>query len=126
MYAASYIGSNLRKVMYDYGELVRAWKKFLRDFDSDATLGAMLVPPGRAFDITDYKLYKWPGHGIPDSAMSYQAVEGERLKPASTTSSSKTPRTSGCGPSCRASSAHWKVSASCLPCGFRGDIAGSP
>ena len=56
IYAASYSGNNLRKGMYDCGDRVRVRKKFLRDFDSDATLGVVLVPSGRALDITDYKL----------------------------------------------------------------------
>ncbi len=40
----------------------------------------MGAPGGRSFDILDYKLYKWPGHGIPPQH-SYQAVEGEWMKP---------------------------------------------
>ena len=31
---------------------------------------------GPLFDILDYKLYRWPGHGVAPTA-SYQALEGE-------------------------------------------------
>src|SRR3972149_2607843 len=32
-YPAYYAGGNLKKVMYDYDELRRAWLKFIREFD---------------------------------------------------------------------------------------------
>ena len=35
--------------------------------------------PGKVFDILDYKLYDWPGHGVPDDA-SYQYNEREWMK----------------------------------------------
>ena len=80
-YAAKYAGGNLRKVMYDYAEMQRAWKLFLEEFDTDAAMGPGMVPPGRALDVTDYKAYKWPGHGVGENTLSYQAVEGEWMKP---------------------------------------------
>lgn len=80
-FPASYSGGNLHKAMYDYDFLQKAWLKFLVEFDTDAAMGAMMVPPGRVLDLTDYKLYKWPGHGVSDKTLSYQAVEGEWMKP---------------------------------------------
>jgi uroporphyrinogen-III decarboxylase len=79
-FAAPYAGTNLHTVMYDYGELKRAWLKFLHDFDADTFMGPGLVPPGRALDVTGYKLYRWPGHGLGTNVISYQAVEGEYMK----------------------------------------------
>ena len=79
-FAASYAGTNLKTIMYDYAEMKRVYTKFLNEFDADTFMGAGLVPPGRALDVTDYKLYKWPGHGLSASQMSYQAVEGEYMK----------------------------------------------
>jgi hypothetical protein len=79
-FAASYAGTNLHTVMYDYAELKRAWLKFLNEFEADTFMGPGLVPPGRALDITDYKLYRWPGHGLGTDVLSYQAVEGEYMK----------------------------------------------
>jgi len=81
-YAASYAGTNLGTVMYDYDEMKRAWRKALYDFpDADTYVPPALVPPGRALEAVDYKLYKWPGHGLSKTTLSYQAVEGEWMKP---------------------------------------------
>jgi len=79
-FAASNAGTNLHTVMYDYAELRRAWFKFLNEFEGDTFMSPGLVPPGRALDITDYKLYRWPGHGLGNNVLSYQAVEGEYMK----------------------------------------------
>jgi hypothetical protein len=38
------------------------------------------VLPARAYDILDYKLYSWPGHGLPQTATGYQFVEGEYMR----------------------------------------------
>ena len=81
-YAAAYAGTNLGTVMYDYDEMKRAWRKALHDFDGDAFVPPALVPPGRSLEVIDYKLYKWPGHGLSKTTLSYQAVEGEWMKPA--------------------------------------------
>jgi len=80
LYAASHANTSLAKVMYDYKELSRAWVKFLFDFEGDTYTPPGLVPPGRALEALDYKLYKWPGHGLSPDTLSYQAVEGEWMK----------------------------------------------
>jgi len=80
LFPAYYAGGTLQKVMYDYEELRRAWKKYLHEFDMDMYLGPSLVFPGRVFEAIDYKLYKWPGHGLPSDAPLYQYVEGEYMK----------------------------------------------
>jgi hypothetical protein len=67
--------------MYDYDELRRAWLKFLQDFDMDSFIDPSLVFPGKVLDMIDYKLFKWPGHGLPADGPSYQFVEGEYMKP---------------------------------------------
>jgi uroporphyrinogen-III decarboxylase len=79
-FPALYAGTSVHKVMYDYDEFYRAWKKFLQDFESDS-LAAGMVYPGRVFDIVDYKLYAWPGHGLPLNAHGHQFVEGEYMTP---------------------------------------------
>ncbi len=80
-FAAYYAGSDLQTVMYDYDELKRAWRKFLYEFgDSDMFFGPGMVPPGKALEAVDFKLYKWPGHGISGDTTSYQCVEGEYMK----------------------------------------------
>ena len=80
-YPAYYGGSDLRTVMYDYDELKRTWRKYLHDFpDSDTFFGPGMVPSGKALEAVDYKLYRWPGHGISGDTTSYQCVEGEYMK----------------------------------------------
>ena len=79
-FAAYYAGTNLQTVMYDYDELKRAWLKFLNDFDMDTFMGPALVPPGKALEAVDYRLYKWPGHGLSSAVSSYQCVEAEWMK----------------------------------------------
>ena len=81
LYPAYYAGTTLKKVMYDYAELRRAWMKFIDEFEMDIYSGPGVVLPGRMFDNLDYKLFKWPGHGINDNASSYQFAEGEYMKP---------------------------------------------
>jgi uroporphyrinogen-III decarboxylase len=78
-FPALYAGTDLRTVMYDYDELYRAWKKFLLDFDMDSVVHPGMVYPGKVFDIVDYKLYAWPGHGLPMNATGFQFVEGEYM-----------------------------------------------
>jgi uroporphyrinogen-III decarboxylase len=78
---AFYAGGTLKTVMHDYEELKRAWRKFREDFaDMDTFGGPGLVPPAKVLNDIDYKIEKWPGHGLPDDAPSYQFVEGEYMK----------------------------------------------
>jgi len=80
-FPAYYAGSTLKKVMYDYDELRRAWLKFLNDFELDTFDGQSLVLPGRMLDSLDHKLHLWPGHGLADNISLYQYIEGEYMKP---------------------------------------------
>jgi uroporphyrinogen-III decarboxylase len=81
-YAAYYAGTDLQTVMYDYDKLAEAWLKFFHDFkdDLDSYIPPALVPPGRALELVDYRLYRWPGHGISGDTTSYQCVEAEYMK----------------------------------------------
>jgi uroporphyrinogen-III decarboxylase len=81
-FAAYYDGGNLKKVMYDYDALKKAWLKFIRDFESDSFMGPGLVLPGKVLDMIDFKLEKWPGHGLGDDISSYQYIEGEYMPAA--------------------------------------------
>jgi hypothetical protein len=76
---AIHAGTNLKTVMYDYDELKRAWLKFLHDFEMDSFLPPSLVFPAKVLEIVDYKVQKWPGHGLPDDAPSHQFIEGEYM-----------------------------------------------
>jgi len=77
---AYYAGGTLLTMMYDYEKIRHAWKKFLNEFDMDAFEGPALVYPGKVLDSIDYKLFKWPGHGLSPEAVSYQYMEDEYMK----------------------------------------------
>ena len=79
-FPACYAGITLQTVMYDYDELKRAWLKFLHDFDMDLYDNPGFIFPGRVYEILDYKLYKWPGHGLPSDISMHQFVEDEYMK----------------------------------------------
>src|SRR5512147_1702419 len=57
-------GITPQEAMYDYEKLGAAFKKFIHDFEPDAHIGATAPGPGKMYEILDYKLYSWPGHGI--------------------------------------------------------------
>jgi len=78
-YPALYAGYTNQEVMYDYDKCSAAWKKYVLDFAPDAHIGSWVPGPGKLFDILDYKLYKWPGHGVAPEH-SYQCNEGEYMK----------------------------------------------
>ncbi len=72
-------GVTPKEAMYDYDKLYAAWKKYVLEFQPDAHFGIFQPGPGRAFDILDYKLYAWPGHGVSPNH-SYQCLEAEYVK----------------------------------------------
>ena len=78
-FPAFYAGMTPREVMYDSEKANMAFKKFYLDFQPDSHHGCIVPGPGRFFDILDWKLYKWPGHGVAPEH-SYQCVEGEYMK----------------------------------------------
>jgi len=75
-----YAGMTLKEAMYDNERLCQAYRKFLAEFESDTFAGPMMVPSGRASEIVDSLIVKWPGHGLPDNASMQQFVEGEYMK----------------------------------------------
>ncbi|MBA7465991.1 hypothetical protein ES707_01163 [subsurface metagenome] len=78
-FPAFYSGMTPFEVMYDYEKANNAEKKFYLDFQPDGHFGCVVPGPGRFFDILDWKLYKWPGHGVAPEH-TYQCVEGEYMK----------------------------------------------
>ena len=78
-YPFLYAGYSCKDAMYDYEKLGKAMKKFHADFMPDAAASAGLYVPGRILEILDYKLYHWPGHGVPENT-SYQCAEAEFMK----------------------------------------------
>jgi uroporphyrinogen-III decarboxylase len=69
-------GLTMRDALYEYEKVAQALLAYLDEFQPDAWFGSLAIVPGRCFDILDYKLYDWPGHGLPDELM-YQMIEGE-------------------------------------------------
>jgi hypothetical protein len=80
MFPFTNAGMTIEEAMYDYNKCAAAFKKFISDFKPDMHIGAAAPGPGRFYEILDYKLYKWPGHGVAPEH-SYQCVEAEYMKP---------------------------------------------
>jgi uroporphyrinogen-III decarboxylase len=75
-------GLDYRTVSYDYKKLIEVYDRF--NAEHAAELEYFSLPflhfPSKVLDIIDYKLYNWPGHGLPDNSKNYQFVEGEYMK----------------------------------------------
>ena len=73
--------TDFHTVMYDYERLKQAWNKFNLEYtDLDSFATPAMVLPAKVYDLLDYKLYAWPGHGLPTNATGIQFVEGEYMK----------------------------------------------
>jgi hypothetical protein len=68
-------GVTLKKVMYDPELMKKVWLKFVDEYDSD-TFDGTLFFQAQVNELLESKTQKWPGHGLPDDAHSYQYVEG--------------------------------------------------
>ena len=77
-FPAYYVGLTPKDLMYDYDKCSMAFKKYVMDFEPDAHLGTFVAVPGKLYEILDYKLYAWPGHGTAPEH-SYQCIEGEYM-----------------------------------------------
>ncbi len=76
----SLYGVSQRTAMYDYEQAVSACKKFNEAYSAELEYFASpFVTAARVLDILDYKLYAWPGHGLPMNAPSVQFVENEYM-----------------------------------------------
>ncbi len=78
MFPVFYSGMTVHEVMYDYDKCYAAWRKFVLDFEPDVHMGCAAPGSGKFFEILDYKLYSWPGHGVQPEH-SYQCNEGEYM-----------------------------------------------
>ena len=72
-------GVTLKEVMYDPELMKRVWLKFVDEYDSD-TFDGTLFFQAQINDLLEARTQKWPGHGLPDDAHSYQYVEGEYMQ----------------------------------------------
>lgn len=73
-------GYTLQDVLYDHTKIKPAWIKFLRDYDIDSNDGPGFFS-GKAYEILDYKVNRWPGHGLPPTQTLHQFVEKEYMQP---------------------------------------------
>ena len=72
-------GMTFKEVLYDYDKIKPAWIKFLQDYDIDSADGPGFFS-GKVYAILDYKVNRWPGHGLPSSQSMHQFVEKEYMK----------------------------------------------
>ncbi|OGO31663.1 MAG: hypothetical protein A2Z29_02070, partial [Chloroflexi bacterium RBG_16_56_11] len=78
-FPAMHAGITFKEAVYEPEKMRAAWLKFLDDFDTDTFDGTPFFQ-GPVADLLQQKTQKWPGHGLPDDARSYQFVEGEYMK----------------------------------------------
>lgn len=76
-FPAHYAGITTQEAMYDYEKACQAYEKYTFDFAPDAHRGPYGL--GQVYDIIDYKLFVWPGHGVGVN-MPFQYVEAEYMK----------------------------------------------
>jgi hypothetical protein len=76
-FPAHYAGITTQEAMYDYEKACQAYEKYTFDFAPDAHRGPYGL--GQVYDIIDYKLFLWPGHGVGVN-MPFQYVEAEYMK----------------------------------------------
>jgi len=72
-------GYTLKDVLYDYATIKPAWIKWLQDYDQDSNDAPMFFS-AKVYELLDYKVNKWPGHGLPDTATLQNFVEKEYMQ----------------------------------------------
>ncbi|MEK7353889.1 MAG: uroporphyrinogen decarboxylase, partial [Chloroflexota bacterium] len=78
-FAAGYFGYTEREVMYDADKAADVALRGTLEFQTDGKMAAGGAP-GRVYDLLDYKLFSWPGHGVGENA-GWQFNEGEYMTP---------------------------------------------
>ncbi len=75
-------GTDYLTVIYDREKAAEVWTKFNNEHavELDSFTSPALIFQGKVYDLLDYKLYAWPGHGLPETAIRFQYVEGEYMK----------------------------------------------
>ena len=63
LFPLRYCGFTARDAFYDREKLEKASRQFHEDFAPDTLQGSMAMVPGEVFDILDYRMFDWPGHG---------------------------------------------------------------
>jgi uroporphyrinogen-III decarboxylase len=77
MWPAVWAGLTPYEAMNDTPRALKAWTDFTTEFDPDFFVSPLMYTvPGAFFEALDYKLYSWPGHGVPKDS-PYQYTEQE-------------------------------------------------
>jgi hypothetical protein len=77
---AVYAGLTPGEVMNDPATIGDAWLAFNSEFQTDAMIPPVFIMSADMLQALDYRLYAWPGHGVPMSA-GFQYVEKEWMLP---------------------------------------------
>ena len=80
LWPAHLAGTDILTIVNDYDKARQAWREFYDHFETDIAVSPGMALPARVYTLMDYKLYSWPGHGLPPNASSIQFVEGEYMK----------------------------------------------
>jgi uroporphyrinogen-III decarboxylase len=71
-------GVSGRDALYDYELISKPIIDFHNEFNPDTAISPMMGP-GKVWDILDYKLYAWAGHGLPDNHY-FQTLDREYMR----------------------------------------------
>jgi uroporphyrinogen-III decarboxylase len=79
-YTAS--GFNYHTAIYNYEKAVQAYVQYSQDntLEPDNYFFPATLIPARTFEILDYRMFGWPGHGVPVEGTGFQFREGEYMK----------------------------------------------
>jgi hypothetical protein len=82
VYPAVWGGLTPYDAMYDYDRAAKAFTDFNVEFQPDAMVPPVIgALPGRVYELLEYRLYSWPGHGAPKE-VSFQYNEKEWMTAA--------------------------------------------
>jgi len=72
-------GHTLYDVLYDYSLIKPDWIKFLEDYEQDSA-DAPGFFAAKVYELLDYKVNAWPGHGLPKTSTMHNFVEKEYMQ----------------------------------------------
>ena len=72
-------GITARQAMYDPKICGQTFVDYCNNYQPDAVVNPAILMYGPPLEVLDYKLYKWPGHGVKDES-GYQFIEKEYMK----------------------------------------------